>query len=126
MVEIPVAQQYCRPINFCYSMAYDHMLNPNSVGYPNAALTWFNPSALIGMKKLAQQFQAAGVNFGMISLNYNKLPRININMILKEVDSWQTSGGVLLLDGDENGAPDGDGIIARDNLRARGWNVTTN
>ena len=126
MVEIPVAQQFCRPIEFCWVIAYNFMYNPHSAGLPSCGLTWFDPSALIGMKKLSQQFQAAGVNFGMVSLNYNKLPTANINLILREVDSWQTSGGALLLDGDENGAPSGNGIVAKDALIARGWMVTTN
>lgn len=57
----------------------------------------------------------------LLSINIvgNSLPTIEVNKLLIEVDSWNTSNGFMPLDG--NQSPSGAGIIARDNLLARGW-----
>ena len=61
-----------------------------------------------------------------IQLQNNNLNVGSINNILMTVNNWNTSNGILLLNGGTNAAPTGAGLTAKAALIARGWNVVTN
>lgn len=60
---------------------------------------------------------------GRIELNDNNLDTVTVDHILTVVDSWNSSNGTLYLAGNEAPTP-AVGVVAADNLRARGWTVT--
>lgn len=58
-----------------------------------------------------------------VLLGGNALPQSQVDRVLVEVASWNTSGGTLVLDG-TNASPSTVGLESADNLRGRGWDVT--
>lgn len=62
---------------------------------------------------------------GLISvlLGGNVLPQSQVDRVLSEVASWNTSGGSLELDG-TNASPSATGLESAEILRGRGWEVT--
>lgn len=58
-----------------------------------------------------------------VLLGGNVLPQSQVDRVLVEVASWNTTGGALILDG-TNASPSAAGLKSAQILRGRGWDVT--
>lgn len=61
-----------------------------------------------------------------IELNDNNITTAAVNTLFADLVDAGNNDGILNLDGAENAAPTGQGLIDKATLVSRGWNVTTN
>jgi hypothetical protein len=106
---------------------------PNLVGVN----TYVNDISSIDYSNLQSLEYIANAGSGTTSINIencNSLLRvyfsnnslINVNEILIQLDNNGLLDGQLYLNGGTSVSPSGAGIIAKDNLIAKGWTVLTN
>lgn len=61
-----------------------------------------------------------------IRLAFNDISSANVNTVLLTLASGSVSNGTITIDGGTNGAPSGQGSVAKTVLQGRGWTVQTN
>jgi Leucine-rich repeat (LRR) protein len=96
-------------------------------------------TSIIGLQNLTnlQEFSAANnslttvdlsglTNLTDVNFNNNDLTEASVNDILQWLDGGGVENGYVDLSGGTSATPTGEGIIAKDNLIAKAWEVYTN